>query len=99
MTGQLSLGFALALPRAGGVAPTWAGPRMGRVRRRAPFDSPDHLFEPAWGGHRVLVFLEPAGAMRVVNSAGLALTPYLPELQGLRPLMTGRSAVIDGGLA
>jgi len=92
MTGQLSLGFDLALPRAGGVAPMWPVPR------RDPFDSPDHLFEPAWGGHRVLVFLEPAGAMRVVNSAGLALTPYLPELQGLRPLMTGRSAVIDGEL-
>ena len=28
-----------------------------------PFDSPDHLFEPNWGGRRVLAFLEP-GAPR-----------------------------------
>ena len=92
MADQLNLGFNPALPRAGGVAPMWPVPR------RDPFDSGDHLFEPAWGGLRVLAFVEPGGAIRVVDASGAELVRRLPELAGLRGLVDARSAVIDGEL-
>ena len=92
MAHQLSLGFDPALPRASGVAPMWPIPR------RDPFDSADHLFEPAWGGHRVLVFLEPGGALRIVDATGVDVAPLLPELRALRGLVAAKSAVIDGEL-
>lgn len=92
MADQLSLGLDPALPRASTVAPMWPVPR------RDPFDSADHLFEPAWGGHRVLVFLEPGGAMRAVDATGADLAPRLPELAGLGALVAAKSAVLDGEL-
>jgi ATP-dependent DNA ligase len=92
MADQLSLGFNPALPRASAVAPMWPVPR------RDPFDSADHLFEPAWGGHRVLVFLEPGGGLRIVDGAGVDLAPMLPELRGLRTQVAAKSAVLDGEL-
>ena len=92
MADQLSLGFDPALPRAGGVAPMWPIPR------REPFDSAAHLFEPTWGGHRVLAFLEPGGAVRMVDAAGLDVAAMVPELGGLRRLVGAKSAVIDGEL-
>ena len=92
MTDQLSLGLDPALPRAGGVQPMWPVPR------RDPFDSADHLFEPAWGGHRVLAFLEPGGWIRIVDASGADLASRLPELAGLRELVAARSAVLDGEL-
>ncbi len=92
MADQLSLGFDPALPRANAVAPMWPVPR------RDPFDSPDHVFEPAWGGHRVLVFVEPGGALRAVDATGADLAPLLPELTGLRDQTRVRSAVLDGEL-
>jgi bifunctional non-homologous end joining protein LigD len=92
MTDQLTLGFDPALPRASGVAPMWPVPR------RDPFDSMDHVFEPAWGGLRVLVFLEPDGALRIVDSAGTDVTPFVPELRALRALIAAKSVVLDGEL-
>jgi len=92
MANQLSLGLDPALPRASAVAPMWPVPR------RDPFDSADYLFEPAWGGHRVLVFLEPGGGMRAVDATGADLAPRLPELGALRGLVAARSAVLDGEL-
>jgi bifunctional non-homologous end joining protein LigD len=92
MDDQLSLGFDPALPRVGGIAPMWPVPG------RAPFDSADHLFEPAWGGHRVLAFLEPGGRLRIVDGSGADLTSLLPELAALRDLVAARSAVLDGEL-
>ncbi len=92
MADQLSLGLDPAVPRASGVAPMWPVPR------REPFDSADHVFEPAWGGHRVLAFLEPGGGLRAVDATGLDLAPLLPELQGLRGQVSARSAVLDGEL-
>jgi len=89
MAHQLTLGFDPALPRASGVAPMWPIPR------RDAFDSADHLFEPAWGGHRVLVFLEPGGVLRIVDAAGADLAPLLPELRAIRGLVAARSAVLD----
>lgn len=91
MADQLSLGLDPALPRASAVAPMWPVPR------RDPFDSTDHLYEPAWGGHRVLVFLEPE-RIRVVDAAGVDLAPRLAELAGLRALVAARTAVLDGEL-
>jgi bifunctional non-homologous end joining protein LigD len=92
MADQLNLGFDLALPRAGGVAPMWPVPR------RDPFDSADHLFEPTWGGLRVLVFLQPSGGVRVVDSSSTDLAARLPELGGMHGAVDARSAVIDGEL-
>ncbi len=92
MADQLSLGFDPALPRASAVAPMWPVPR------RDPFDSGDHVFEPAWGGHRVLVFLEPGSGLRAVDATGANLAPLLPELAGLRERVAARSAVLDGEL-
>lgn len=91
MADQLTFGLDPALPRAGAVAPMWPVPR------RDPFDSAGHLFEPAWGGHRVLVFVE-AGGIRVVDANGVDLAPRLPELAGVRGFVAGRTAVIDGEL-
>lgn len=92
MADQLTLGFDPALPRASGVAPMWPVPR------RDPFDSADHLFEPTWGGLRVLVFLQPSGALRVVDSSSTDLADRIPELGRMRALVDARSAVIDGEL-
>jgi bifunctional non-homologous end joining protein LigD len=74
------------------VAPMWPVPR------RDAFDSADHVFEPTWGGHRVLVFLEPGGTLRAVDATGADLAPVLPELAGVRGLVAARSAVLDGEL-
>jgi bifunctional non-homologous end joining protein LigD len=94
---QLSLRLDPALPAPGVVAPMWPVPRPD------PFDSPDHLFEPTWGGHRVLVFVGPAelpgaGDVRLVDPTGLDLAPRLPELGGLAVRVAARSAVLDGEL-
>jgi bifunctional non-homologous end joining protein LigD len=92
MADQLSLGFDPALPRATAVTPMWPVPR------RQPFDSGDHLFEPAWGGHRVLAFLEPGGGLRIVDGAGTELTTRVSELDGLRRLVDAKTAILDGEL-
>jgi ATP-dependent DNA ligase len=68
-----------------------------------PFDSPDHLFEPWWGGARVLVFIGPAetagsGDVRIVDEVGTDMSPTLPELAGLAVRVDARSAILDGEL-
>jgi bifunctional non-homologous end joining protein LigD len=94
---QLSFRLDPALPAPGDVAPMWPVPRPDA------FDSPDHLFEPTWGGHRVLVFVGPAeragtGDVRIVDPTGLDLASRLPELSGLAVRVNARSAVLDGEL-
>ena len=94
---QLSFRLEPALPRPGDVAPMWPVPRVDA------FDSPDFLFEPTWGGHRVLAFVGPAeaagtGDVRIVDPRGLDLAPRLPELAGLAVRVAARSAVLDGEL-
>jgi bifunctional non-homologous end joining protein LigD len=66
----------------------------------APFDSADHLFEPSWGGERVLAFIEPAdGApLRLLDGHGRDLAPLIPELADLPTRILARSAVVDGEL-
>ena len=97
MAEQLSFRLEPALPRPGGIAPMWPTPYP------EPFDSSDFLFEPTWGGHRVLVFVEPAehagdGDVRLVDGAGRELAARLPELAGLGVRVAARSAVLDGEL-
>lgn len=78
-----------------------------------PFDSPDHLFEPSWGGRRTLAFIEPAVDEAADGSGFLTadgrpslrllagdhdLARLLPELAGLALQVAGRSALLDGEL-
>ena len=97
MAEQLSFRLEPALPRPGDVAPMWPTPRAD------PFDSSDWLFEPTWGGHRVLAFVEPGatpgdGTARLVDALGTELGKNLPELAGLGVRVAARSAVLDGEL-
>lgn len=97
MAEQLSLRLEPSLPRPADVAPMWPTPSP------EPFDSPDYLFEPTWGGHRAIAFVGPAevagaGAVRLVDPAGRELMPRLPELAGLAVRVAARSAVLDGEL-
>ena len=67
------------------------------------FDSPDHLFEPWWGGTRVLIHVGPAdvpgtGMVRVMDESGRDVSESLPELAGLAVRVGARSAILDGEL-
>jgi bifunctional non-homologous end joining protein LigD len=99
MAEQLSFRLEPALTRPAEVAPMWPTPAP------EPFDSPAHLFEPTWAGHRVLVFVDPApdgaaggGTVRVVDADGRDLASVLPELAGLAVRVAAASAVLDGEL-
>ncbi len=68
-----------------------------------PFDSPEHLFEPSWGGLRALAFVGPAevaggGEVRIVDGEGRDVGAALPELAGMAVRLDARSAVLDGEL-
>lgn len=98
MTDQLSLRLEPALPNA----PANLRPMLARPLPD-PFDSADHLFEPSWGGRRVLAVVGPAelpgaGEVRFLGEDGepLAFTP--PELAGLGVRVAAGSAVLDGEL-
>ena len=100
MAEQLTFSLEAALPRPGDVAPMWPTPRPD------PFDSPDWLFEPTWGGHRALAFVSPgaagsspgSGSVRVVDPRGVDVGLVLPELAGLAVRVAAGSAVLDGEL-
>ncbi len=72
----------------------------------APFDDPDHLFEPWWGGERAFAFVDVdpatgAGAVRIVDRRGRDRAAALPELTGTGGLvgrLGGHAAVLDGTL-
>lgn len=98
MTDQLSLRLDPALPNP----PTTLRPMLARPLAE-PFDSTDHLFEPSWGGRRVLAFVGPAarpgaGEVVVLGEDGAPLTAVPPELTGLGVRVAARSAVLDGEL-
>jgi len=66
-----------------------------------PFDSSEHIFEPTWGGTRVLAFVEaardgPRPALRLLDEHGRDVAPAVPELHGLVDRVAGESAVFDG---
>jgi bifunctional non-homologous end joining protein LigD len=97
MAEQLSFSLEAALPHPGDVAPMWPVPL------REPFDSDAFLFEPTWGGHRVLVYVEPGvvpgtGEVRIVDPNGLELASRIPELAGMAVRVAARSAVLDAEL-
>jgi bifunctional non-homologous end joining protein LigD len=97
MAEQLSFRLEPAIPHPGDVAPMWPTPRPD------PFDDADWLFEPTWGGHRVLAFVGPSevpggGGARVVDARGASFEAVLPELAGLAVRVAARSAVLDGEL-
>ena len=94
---QLSFLLEPALPAPGDVAPMWPVPRPDA------FDSPDHLFEPTWGGHRASRSSARRSARARVTSGsstrrGLDVASRLPELAGLAVRVNARSAVLDGEL-
>jgi len=98
MSDQLSLRLDPAMPNP----PTTLRPMLARPLPE-PFDSTDHLFEPAWGGRRVLAIVGPAdlpGAGDVVflDEHGAQLTHVPRELTGLGVRVAARSAVLDGEL-
>jgi bifunctional non-homologous end joining protein LigD/DNA ligase-1 len=97
MVDQLSLRLEPVLPRLpSGLRPMQPRPADG------PFDSPHHLFEPNWGGQRVLAFLERVGPsgrhLQLVDEDGRDLAPLLPELASLPARIARSSAVLDGEL-
>lgn len=98
MPDQLSLRLDPALPNPpAGLRPMLARPIP------EPFDSTSFLFEPSWGGQRVLVVIGPAdepgaGSVAILDEQGRAL-PVIPvELVGLSVRVAARSAVLDGEL-
>ena len=97
MADQLSLRLEPALPHL----PLDLRPMLPRPAP-GPFDSPEHLFEPNWGGRRVLAFLEPGAPrgrrLRLIDEDGRDLAPLLPELAHLPDRISGASAVVDGEL-
>ena len=98
MADQLSFHLDPALPRL----PAMLAPMLAQTASE-PFDSPDHLFEPNWGGTRVLLFVDAAEsgdppAIRILAEGGRNVAPLLPELRGLRDHVASESAVLDGEL-
>ena len=96
MADQLSLDLRVALPRLpAAIRPMLAQPAAD------PFDSPEHLFEPSWGGVRILAFVEAAGddmapSVRLLDERGRNVTTLLPELASLPSRVAAESAVLDG---
>ncbi|HWP63547.1 MAG TPA: hypothetical protein VNO86_08765 [Candidatus Binatia bacterium] len=101
MADQLSLELPAELP----ALPTGLRPMEARPLAE-PFDSPEHVFQPLWGGCRVLVSVArradespPADhVLRIVGSDGVDRSPRLPELATLADQVDARSAVLDGEL-
>ena len=98
MSEQLSLQLDPALPDP----PSTLRPMLA-TPLPAPFDSTDHLFEPAWGGRRALAVVGPAatpgsGGVRLIGEDGAPFGIIPPELAGLAVRVAARSAVLDGEL-
>ena len=92
MTDQLSLELEAGMPSP----PATLRPMMPRPLPE-PFDSPDHLFEPSWGGERALARVS-GGSVAIVLADGRDVTGLLSELADLGERVVARSAVLDGEL-
>jgi len=98
MADQLSLALDPELPRL----PASLLPMLPQPAD-APFDSVDHLFEPNWGGRRVLAFVEAggrrrAGHVRIVAEPDVDVAAFVPEIRALAARLTAQTAVLDGEL-
>jgi ATP-dependent DNA ligase len=96
MSDQLTLRLEPALPNL----PAGLRPMLARPLPEA-FDSPNHLFEPIWGGVRALALIGPAdvagaGDVTFIGEDGTRLEPVPPDLAGLAVRLAARSAVLDG---
>jgi bifunctional non-homologous end joining protein LigD len=75
---------------------------MRAIVAGGPFDSPDHLFEPVWGGVPMLAFIEGGGSsggvgsVRFIGEDGVAGVMPLPELADLWRLVAAETAVVHG---
>ena len=97
MSDQLNLSLTGDVARL----PRTLRPMMPRSAE-APFDSSDHVFEPSWGGRRVLAFIEPGRpgrpSLRLIDEDGRDLAPHLPELAYIADLVGDPPAILDGEL-
>ncbi len=79
----------------------WPAPIRPMLAQQAdvPFDDPNDLFEPWWGGERVLAYVggESLG-LRLVSADGVVLTERVPEIADLPERLGNRPAVLDGTL-
>ncbi len=94
-TDQLSLslsGDVARLPRS--LRPMLARPAD------AAFDSDEHIFEPRWGGRRVLAMIEPEpgrhARLTLLDEQGRDLAPWLPELTVIADRVSDLPAILDG---
>jgi len=79
----------------------WPAPIRPMLAQLAdgPFDDPDDLFEPWWGGERSLAYLGGEGlGLRLVSADGVVLTERVPEIGDLGERLGGRPAILDGTL-
>jgi bifunctional non-homologous end joining protein LigD len=93
----------------------WPAPLRPMLAQPAdgPFDDPDVLFEPWWGGERALAYVgrdrvDPTGSggdrgplaleLRLVGADGVLLTERVPEIADLPERLGARPAILDGAL-
>lgn len=93
---QLSLSLSGDVPRL----PRALRPMLPRPAD-GPFDSDEHVFEPSWGGQRVLAFIEESQPgqgprVRLLDPSGRDLAPHLPELRSMPELVRSLPAILDG---
>ncbi len=99
MADQLSL----ALPSDPAGWPASLRPMLAQLAA-GPFDDPEILFEPWWGGERALAYVgrdrgDPAPLeVRLVSADGVLLTERVPEIADLPERLAARSAILDGTL-
>ena len=91
----------LSLSLSGDVArlPRSLRPMLPRPADAA-FDSDEHVFEPRWGGRRVLALIEPEPGRRprltLLDELGRDLAPRLPELAVIADRVADLPAILDG---
>ena len=64
-----------------------------------PFDDRDWLFSVDWDGVRALLFVDPAGAVRIQGEVLGDLAKRFPDVAASVALPQGRGAVLDGVIA
>jgi ATP-dependent DNA ligase len=91
----------LSLSLSGDVArlPRSLRPMLARSVDAA-FDSDEHVFEPRWGGRRVLALIEPEpgrhARLTLLDELGQDLAPRLPELTVIADRVSELPAILDG---